>query len=87
MANDINENSELTHLVRYNYQLGLDTEFLCQDITEPDFLDNLMAKLNGKQVDVVCGGPPCQSFSLAGKRKKFDKRMIYLPIIWRLSKY
>lgn len=74
LANDINENSELTHLVRYNYQLGLDTEFLCQDITEPDFLDNLMAKLNGKQVDVVCGGPPCQSFSLAGKRKKFDKK-------------
>jgi len=74
LANDINENSELTHLVRYNYQLGLDAEFLCQDITEPDFLDNLMAKLKGKQVDVVCGGPPCQSFSLAGKRKKFDRK-------------
>lgn len=74
LANDINDNSELTHLVRYNYQLGLDAEFLCQDITEPDFLDNLMSKLKGKQVDVVCGGPPCQSFSLAGKRKKFDKK-------------
>ncbi|AEM71608.1 DNA-cytosine methyltransferase [Allomuricauda ruestringensis DSM 13258] len=74
LANDINENSELTHLVRYNYQLGLDAEFLCQDITEPDFLDNLLTKLKGKQVDVVCGGPPCQSFSLAGKRKKFDKK-------------
>lgn len=74
LANDINDNSELTHLVRYNYQLGLDAEFLCQDITEPDFLDNLLTKLNGKQVDVVCGGPPCQSFSLAGKRKKFDKK-------------
>ncbi|MFH6603894.1 DNA cytosine methyltransferase [Maribacter algicola] len=74
LANDINENSELTHLVRYNYQLGLDAEFLCQDITEPDFLDNLLEKLEGKKVDVVCGGPPCQSFSLAGKRKKFDKK-------------
>lgn len=74
LANDINENSELTHLVRYNHQLGLNTEFLCQDITEPDFIDNLLAKINGKKVDVVCGGPPCQSFSLAGKRKKFDKK-------------
>lgn len=74
LASDINENCELTHLARYNHQLGLETEFLRQDITEPDFLDNMMAKLKGKTVDVVCGGPPCQSFSLAGRRKKFDKK-------------
>jgi DNA (cytosine-5)-methyltransferase 1 len=74
LANDINDNCELTHVVRYNHQLGLDAEFLCQDITEPKFLDNLLAKVKGKTVDVVCGGPPCQSFSLAGKRKKFDKK-------------
>lgn len=74
VANDINENCELTHLVRYNHQLGLDAEFLKQDITEPDFLDNLLEKIDGRKIDVVCGGPPCQSFSLAGKRKKFDKK-------------
>ncbi len=74
LANDINENSELTHVVRYNHQLGLDADFLCQDITEPDFLDNLLSKTKDKTIDVVCGGPPCQSFSLAGKRKKFDKK-------------
>lgn len=74
LGSDINENCELTHLARYNYQLGMDAEFLRQDITEPDFLDNLLKKVKGHQVDVVCGGPPCQSFSLAGKRKKFDKK-------------
>jgi DNA (cytosine-5)-methyltransferase 1 len=74
LGSDINENCELTHLARYNYQLGMDAEFLRQDITEPDFLDNLLKQLKGQQVDVVCGGPPCQSFSLAGKRKKFDKK-------------
>ncbi len=73
-ANDINDNCELTHVVRYNHQLGLDAEFLCQDVTEPDFLDNLLKKIGKKEIDVVCGGPPCQSFSLAGKRKKFDKK-------------
>lgn len=74
LASDINENCELTHLVRYNYQLGLDVKFLCQDITEPNFLEELSGKLNGKSIDVICGGPPCQSFSLAGRRKKFDKK-------------
>lgn len=89
LASDINENCDLTHRVRYNYQLGLGTEFLRQDITEPDFLDNLVKRLNGKNIDVVCGGPPCQSFSLAGKRRKFDKKddlfSHYLKVITQLK--
>ncbi len=88
LGSDINENCELTHLARYNYQLGLDAEFLRQDITEPDFLDNFLKKLKGKEIDIVCGGPPCQSFSLAGKRKKFDKKddlfAHYLKVIRQL---
>jgi len=88
LGSDINENCELTHLARYNHQLGLDAEFLRQDISEPDFLDNLVKRLKGKQLDVVCGGPPCQSFSLAGKRKKFDKKddlfAHYLKVIRQL---
>jgi DNA (cytosine-5)-methyltransferase 1 len=88
LGSDINENCELTHLARYNYQLGLDAEFLRQDIGDPDFLENLLKKLNGRHVDVVCGGPPCQSFSLAGKRKKFDKKddlfAHYLKVIRQL---
>jgi DNA (cytosine-5)-methyltransferase 1 len=74
LASDINDNCELTHLVRYNHQLGLDTKFLKKDISEPDFIDKLKQELGNKTIDVICGGPPCQSFSLAGKRKKFDKK-------------
>ncbi len=88
LGSDINDNCELTHLARYNYQLGLEAAFLRQDITEPDFLDNLLKKIDTKTVDVVCGGPPCQSFSLAGKRKKFDKKddlfSHYLKVIRQL---
>lgn len=88
LASDINENCELTHLARYNFQLGMEMEFLRQDITEPDFLKNLLNKVGDKEVDVVCGGPPCQSFSLAGKRKKFDKKddlfAHYLNVIRKL---
>lgn len=74
LASDINENCELTHRARYNSVLGLDTKFVCQDIMDESFLPNLLKELGGRQVDVVTGGPSCQSFSLAGRRKKLDRR-------------
>ena len=74
LASDINENCELTHRVRYNKMLGLDTKFMCQDIMEDSFLPNLLKQLGGQKIDVITGGPSCQSFSLAGRRKKLDKR-------------
>ncbi|MCM1441643.1 MAG: DNA cytosine methyltransferase [Roseburia sp.] len=85
LASDINENCELTHRVRYNHQLGLDTQFLTGDIMSPDFTSRLLARLNGIEIDVVTGGPSCQSFSLSGRRKRFDKRdnlfLHYLQVI------
>ena len=74
LASDINENCELTHRVRYNKMLGLDTKFICQDIMEDSFLPNLLKEIGNQKIDVVTGGPSCQSFSLAGRRKKLDKR-------------
>ncbi len=74
LASDINENCELTHRVRYNKMLGLDTKFICQDIMEDSFLPNLLKEIGSQEIDVVTGGPSCQSFSLAGRRKKLDKR-------------
>lgn len=74
LASDINENCELTHRVRYNKMLGLDTKFMCQDIMEDSFLPNLLREIGNQDIDVVTGGPSCQSFSLAGRRKKLDKR-------------
>lgn len=74
LASDINENCELTHEVRYNEQLGLDLKFICQDIMEDSFLENLKKQIGNTVVDVVTGGPSCQSFSLSGRRRKFDKR-------------
>ena len=74
LASDINENCELTHKVRYNDMLGLDTKFLCQDIMDDSFLTNLLREIGSQDIDVVTGGPSCQSFSLAGRRKKLDKR-------------
>ena len=74
LASDINPNCELTHRVRYNEQLGLDTKFITEDIMSDDFLTHLKQILEDQEIDVVTGGPSCQSFSLAGSRKKYDKR-------------
>ncbi|MCD8197198.1 MAG: DNA cytosine methyltransferase, partial [Lachnospiraceae bacterium] len=89
LASDINPTCEVTHRMRYNRQLGLNTEFLTKDITEPDFIENLLAKIEKNfgdiDVDVLTGGPPCQSFSLAGERRKNDKKddlfSYYLKVI------
>lgn len=78
LASDINTTCEVTHRMRYNFQLGLNTEFLTKDITDPDFLEVLKNKIiqssGNRNIDVVVGGPPCQSFSLAGVRRKNDKK-------------
>lgn len=85
LASDINSNCELTHIVRYNYQLGLDMKFVREDIMSDSFLSHLLSKIEGQEIDVVTGGPSCQSFSLSGRRKKYDKRdnlfLHYLKVI------
>lgn len=89
LASDINPTCEVTHRMRYNHQLGLNTEFLTKDITAPDFIEELCAKIKDNfgsvEVDVLTGGPPCQSFSLAGERRKNDKKddlfSYYLKVI------
>lgn len=88
LASDINENCELTHIVRYNHQFGLDTKFLTADIMAPEFMPRLLAQLGNVEIDVVTGGPSCQSFSLSGRRRRFDKRdnlfLNYLAVIRKL---
>lgn len=74
LASDINANCELTHRVRYNYQLGLDTDFLLEDIMSDTFVSDIRKRVGKRTIDVITGGPSCQSFSLSGRRRKYDKR-------------
>ena len=78
LGSDINPTCEVTHRMRYNEQLGLNTVFLTKDITAPDFIEELLGQIQTHfgdvSVDVLTGGPPCQSFSLAGERRKNDKK-------------
>ena len=89
LGSDINPTCEVTHRMRYNEQLGLNTEFLTKDITDSDFIEELLERIQANfgdvTIDVLTGGPPCQSFSLAGERRKNDKKddlfSYYLKVI------
>lgn len=51
---------------------------LSVDINNRDF----MKELSNNKIDVIIGGPPCQGFSLAGKRLKDDPRnRLYIAYI------
>ena len=62
-ASDIDENCEKTFTRNFPQ-----TPFVCRDITEIE-KDEVDAILNGQKPDIIIGGPPCQGFSLANKRR------------------
>lgn len=74
-ASDISEQAKETYTNRHK-QLGHDIKFFQGDINELKNLENLEKFLgdNLNDIDVVTGGPPCQGFSLAGKRDENDTR-------------
>jgi DNA (cytosine-5)-methyltransferase 1 len=77
-ASDINPMTQKTYEFRFRVQLGLDFEFILQDAQEASFTENIITAVKRQtgqdSIDVVCGGPPCQGFSLFGARKEDDPR-------------
>lgn len=47
---------------------------ICGDLKLQETKDKIYSAIKGKQVDLVCGGPPCQGFSMAGFRNPDDPR-------------
>ncbi|MBQ6208439.1 MAG: DNA cytosine methyltransferase [Prevotella sp.] len=62
-ASDIDENCEKTF--RRNFP---DVPFLCKDITQIT-KDEVDERIGNMTPDIIIGGPPCQGFSLANKRR------------------
>lgn len=69
MSNDIEESACITLKIN-----NPETPVFCGDITKEETKSTLATAAKKGGAEIICGGPPCQGFSLAGYRSSKDPR-------------
>jgi DNA (cytosine-5)-methyltransferase 1 len=55
------------------------------DLHEDEAIETIISELGNKKVDVIIAGPPCQGFSLTGRRDENDKRNKLFYSVFKLA--
>lgn len=55
------------------------------DLSQTESIDKIISETNGRPVEVIVAGPPCQGFSLTGPRIENDKRNKLFYSVFRLA--
>lgn len=58
--------------MRYYGYMGVEKSVLELDITREDVLEQIENAVDGREVDIIIGGPPCQAYSSLGRAKDVD---------------
>ena len=61
---DINTNVSKTHLLNMP-----SLPYMEGDLAKDDFRNKIINEFSGKEIGLIVGGPPCQGFSMFGKRR------------------
>lgn len=83
-----NELDEKLANEKENKKYHKNTIYVCGDICDSKIKSAIKEKLADTTIGVIIGGPPCQGFSLAGKRDSDDKRnKLYLDYFQMIETY
>lgn len=67
----IDNNTEALITYKNNFKMA---EVINADLSNDTDIKNIISKLKNKKIDILLGGPPCQGYSIAGKRLVDDPR-------------